>query len=214
MKNQRVTRVLAIGVLTVSLFSAAFGQTSQRYEKYLGKYNYELGYIETLRGQRIEGLIRSPHGLRAHAKVVFVSKGGNKKMFYPSELSAYGTDYEQYESDGDRFLKMVTRSNGIGLYALSVNGSWSASGPYGAAPMMYGASYTSYYVKRLSELDFVEVKKKRFQETFSEYFYDCPDVQSKIASKEFTHKNVEEMIKYYQYSCRRQEAIIMKGDRF
>lgn len=192
----------------------ALAQNSQKYEKYLAKYNYEPGYVETTKGDRIEGLIRSPHGFKAYAKVIFVSRGGNKKLFYPFELDAYGTDYEHYESDGDQFLKMVTKSNGIGLYKLSVNGSWSAPGPYGHAPMMYGTSHTSYYVKRPSEFDFIAVEKKRFQETFYEYFYDCPSVQSKIASQEFTHKDAEEMVKCYQYSCRQQEAVIMKGDRF
>lgn len=192
----------------------AFGQTSKKYEKYLTKYNYDLGYIETRGGHRIEGLIKSPSGLKAYSKVVFVSKQGTKSTYYPSGLKAYGTDYEQYESNRSSFLKVVTKSNGIGLYKMATNTSWSAPGPYGSAPMIYNASSTNYYTKRSSEVDYVRVRKKKFQATFYSYFSDCPSLQSKIGSEEFTHKNPEKMVKFYQFSCRQQEAMKIESDRF
>lgn len=201
-------------LLLCLLTSMAFGQTAKKYEKYLKKYNYETGYIETLNGIRIEGVLKSFQGLQVYSKVVFVSKQGVKNTYYPSQLKEYGTDYEQYKSNKSKFLKVITRSNGIGLYKLAVNASWSAPGPYGGAPMIYGSSSTIYYIKRLSEADFVQVRKRKFQETFSNYFSDCPKLQSKINNKEFTHKTAEKMVRFYQSSCRKQEAMKLKGNRF
>lgn len=203
-----------ITALLVATSLIVFGQTAEKYERYQERVNYEPGYIEKLNGDRVAGLIKSPRIPRAHAKVVFVSRRGVKSTYYPSQLKGYGTDYEQYESNRTDFLKVVTKSNGIGLYELNVNASWSAPGPYGAASMMYASLSASYYVKRTGETKYVSVEKKQFQETFLDYFNDCSVLQTRIIDKKFTYENAHEMVKFYQYSCRKQEAMNMQTDRF
>ena len=208
-----VTNTIIMALLTVTS-ALAFGQTSKKYENYQEKASYEPGYIERLDGDRVAGLIKSPRVPRAHAKVVFVSKRGVKSTYYPAQLKGYGTDYEQYESNRTEFLKVVTESNGIGFYELNVSANWSAPGPYGEASRMYTSLSASYYIKRTWETQYVPVEKKQFQETFLDYFNDCSALQTKIIDKKFTHENAHEMVKFYQYSCRKQEAMNMQTDRF
>ena len=194
--------------------SATFGQSAKKYEKYLEKSNYRPGYIETVDGSRIAGLLKNfSGGYQAYSKVVFVSEQGEKNTYYPYHLNAYGTDYEQYESNRHHFLKVVTKSNGIGLYKLAANNSWSAPGPYGGS-MVYGSSATSYYVKRTTEEEHLKVRRRKFVETFSDYFSDCAKLQEEISRKKLTHKHVREIVEFYQYSCREQEAMNISNDRF
>ena len=194
-------------VVAVSISIATFGQTSRKYEKYSEKHNYQPGYIETVDGSRVAGLLKNfSGGHQVYSKVVFVSEQGEKNTYYPYQLNAYGTDYEQYESNRHKFLKVITISNGIGLYKLATNNSWAAPGPYGGS-MVYGGSSVSYYVKRSTEEEYLAVRRRKFIETFTDYFSDCSELQEKISSQAFTHKHAEEMVEFYQYSCREQEAM-------
>lgn len=206
-------KTILIAILSVTS-TIVFGQISEKYESYQEKTSYEPGYIEKLDGDRLAGLIKSPRVPRAHAKVVFVSKRGVKSTYHPSQLKGYGTEYEQYESNRTDFLKVVTKSNGIGLYELNVNTNWSAPGLYGEASRMYASLSASYYIKRTWETQYIPVEKKQFQETFLDYFNDCSVLQTRINDRKFTYENAYEMVKFYQYSCRKQEAMNMQTDRF
>ena len=195
-------------LLSVSASTVVYGQTSKKYEKYLEKHNYQPGYIETIDGNRVAGLLKEYAGYRIYDKVVFVSEQGEKNTYYPYQLNAYGTDYEEYESNRANFLKVVNKANGIGLYQLEAN-SYPAAGSYGKAP----TTSVTYFIKRSGEEGHVEVERSDFQRTFGGYFSDCSGLQSKIEERSFTHQHAEEMVEFYQYSCREQEAMNI-NDRF
>ena len=207
MKQVKTLLVLS-GVLISGI---AFGQTSKKYEKYLEKRNYQLGYIETVDGRRIEGLVKDISGFREYAKVVFVSEEGVKKAYYPYQLKAYGTKQEQYESNLHHFLRVVDEANGIGLYKRSVN-ERKPSSDY-SSPATYDSFANVYYVKRSGEEEFLEVRRRRFAETFSGYFADCPKLQEKIQKEAITEQQAEEMVRIYRDACHEQEMKYL-SDRF
>ena len=208
-----ITKCIVFPLLVI-VSTMTFAQTSEKYEHYRQKTGYEPGYIEKYNGDKVAGLIKTPRIPRAHVKVVFVSKHGIKSTYSPTNLKAYGTDYEQYESDQTHFLKVVTKSNGIGLYQLSTNSNWTTQTESYGESMRYASLSVSYYIKRSLETKFVAVEGKQFEETFLDYFNDCSALQSKIKEQKFTHNNVREMVKFYQYSCRKQEAMNVQRDRF
>lgn len=198
MEMIRITLLL----VSVSASVAVFGQTSKKYEKYLERCDYHPGYIETIDGNRTAGLLKEYSGYRVYSKVVFVSEQGEKNTYYPYQLNAYGTDYEEYESNRSSFLKVVDKANGIGLYQLETN-RYPTAGSYGETP----TTSVTYFIKRSGEEGYVAVERSSFQRIFGGYFSDCSRLQLKIADRSFTHHHAREVVEFYQYSCREQEAM-------
>ena len=199
-------------LLGVSVSGMASAQTAKRYEKYLEKRNYQLGYIETVDGRRIEGLVKKFSGFQEYARVVFVSEEGRKSTYYPYQLKAYGTRHDQYESNLHHFLQVVNEANGIGLYKLIVNNSWSD--PVASdVSAHHGSPVSVFYVKRSGEEEFIKVSRRAFSETFGGYFADCPKLQDKIRKETITDQQPEEMVRFYRDACHESETLYL-SDRF
>lgn len=87
------------------------------------------------------------------------------------------------------------------LYKLVSISSWSTPGPPGMGGMNYNTETEDYYVRKVNERRFKLVKKRKFEETFAEYFGDCERVRTSIVNKETSHKDIERIVRIYN-ACR------------
>jgi len=79
----------------------------------------------------------------------------------------------------------------------------------GGAPMMttHYYSISSYYVRKKNEIEVTHLGStslfsKNFKKAASEYFSDCTSLVSKIQNKEFKKRDIEEIVTYYNTSCK------------
>ena len=110
---------LLLTVSLVLLSNIVFGQeTSKKYQKYKAKYGYEEGYIKTLQGEKVSGLIKRPGGLgiKEYKKVVFISKEGTRYAYAPYNIQGYEFGHQQYISGRSHFYKRISGSDEVGLY--------------------------------------------------------------------------------------------------
>lgn len=189
---QKLAILLMLGVISFP----SIGQTSKKYEKFASNINYTKGQVVTVKGETIDGVIKVFLDLRVYSKVVMVTKDGKKHVYYPSSLKEYQVGSYRFISDGYFYFKEVFEGSNVGLYERqSVNGS------------QYGSFVSGdYFYKHLPDGELLRARRIYFQKDFKEFFLNCPDIQAKIESKEFKYKNIVEMFRYYQHSCKNKVA--------
>ena len=82
-------------------------------------------------------------------------------------------------------------------------------GGFGPGGMMVGggtSTVTKYLVKRKNEPEATllspnNIFSKSFKNAAIDYFQDCPSLVEKIRNRTFKKKNVEALVKYYNYNC-------------
>lgn len=173
-------------------------QESAKYKRYEQNLKYTQGYIVSKDGSRIEGLVKDNFDNEAQkfTAVVFITKDGRKHRYGPDEIMEYGYHVNQFISDGDFFYELVLKSGEVQLFKRSLINSWSS--PSGGMGMSHHSTdYENFYVKRKKEGSFRRVRKRGFEETFSEYFGDCPSISNGILQKQLTHKDIRKIIRLY-----------------
>jgi hypothetical protein len=174
-------------------------QESARYLKFKNKYNYSRGYIIAIDSSKVEGLVKSRFGSGSarYSSVIFMSKEGKKSRYYPHEIWEYGDRVNSYASDGGSFYERVQSGPKVELYKRLSTNSWSSPGGPGMPSNHYSTESEDFYVRKMNERRFRLVKKRRFEETFAEYFGDCDAVKNSILKKEFTHKDIRKIVLHY-----------------
>lgn len=178
------------------------GQESKKYLKFKAKYNYTEGYILKMDSTKLEGVIKNRwNGNAQYSSVIFVSKDGKRGRYFPHEIWGYGSRVYSFASDGGSFYKLIQSGKKVQLYQRVSTSSWSTPGAPGMGAMHYNTESEDYYVRKVNERRFKLVKKRKFEETFAEYFGDCERLRNKIVNKETTHKDIESIVRVYN-ACR------------
>jgi hypothetical protein len=89
-------------------------------------------------------------------------------------------------------------------------GAPMGGGGFGSAPMMgagHSYSISNYYVRKSDEvkvthLGSTNLFSKNFKKAASAYFSDCPGLVSKIQSRKFKKRHIEDIVIYYNTSCK------------
>jgi len=128
----------------------------------------------------------------------------NKKIQIPYiELDNIEVDYEKKVKrkieKGKKILKFIRISNRNGvLMKVLKEGKCNL--------YAHEFQYTHYYVLRKEEqiatpIYLKQILSNNFKKTAMQYFKDCDKVLKKIESKDFTKKNISEMIDFYNSNC-------------
>ena len=131
------------------------------------------------------------------------------------EIKFYGDEIEIYEfvtiKEGKVKLLERTAKGKVNLYRrLRITGStFMPMGGMQAGGGMWtgGGTIKNYYVKRATEkvathLGSNQLFTKSFVNAMSEYVKDCPELVSKITSKELRKRDLIEIIEFYNESCK------------
>lgn len=190
---------LIIPVLLLMFFSA-HSQESKDYLKNKDKWNYRKGYIINRDSVKIAGLLKQfsdLNDIKRYFEVVFIPKDGSKISYNPRDIKAYGYSIYTFVSFSDSFYELVNKGSKVELYKKIVDVTHVGYGNPGA--LTYRNSNEVFFVRKPSEPKLTEVKKRKFDEVFSLYFEDCPVVGSKILHKEMTEKDIEKIVKEYNW---------------
>lgn len=176
-------------------------QESEKYLKLKQNSNYREGYILDRDSLKIKGLIKDNllNEAKKYSVVTFVQMNGTTSKYYPSEIKGFGYSINDFVSDGSSFYEIIQRGKRVSLYKNVSVTNWSTPGAPGMAPMNHSSADESFYVKRSDEIHFKEVRKKNFEVEFSLYFKDCEEIVNKIQAKEYTHKDIKQIVSKYNY---------------
>ena len=123
-----------------------------------------------------------------------------KRQYYHGKMHYYHTVRQVIEGP-------------VSLYEYRILGGEppGSFGPVGVGPggMMVGggtSTVTKYLVKRKNEPEATllspnNIFSKSFKNAAIDYFQDCPSLVEKIRNRTFKKKNVEALVKYYNYNC-------------
>jgi hypothetical protein len=181
----------------------ALSQDSKSYLKNLEKSNFHSGYIINKDSVKIEGLIKEFSNLnegRKYLEVVFITKEGEKINYSPKMIKGYASGGYTFVSFNDSFYERVSNGPKVQLYKKLVSNTYSAP----AAPGSFGSqSYKTknevFFVKRINDSELIEVKKRKFNEVFAEFFKDCDSLEKKIQNKEYTQKDIKKIVREYNW---------------
>jgi len=170
------------------------------------------GYILTLDGKKIEGEIIAGSITDNEVKIQFIPEGKDKKKTYKAkQLKGFG--YEKVEEDdlGIEYASWVHYeqqkvdhppkpfasttvfmqkevSGDLSLYCYYVEVRNDRKNPI---------TYQYYIKDDFGKL--VKIEKKDFRKTASKLFKNYKAMYSKIGKKDFTYKNLDRMIRDYNY---------------
>lgn len=193
--------ILSVLILAIAL--CVQSQDNEKYQKYKSKYNYRRGYVITWDSVKIEGLIKD--NMMSEAKkfssVTFVNKDGLKLKYSPVDIREFKYSAYRIISDSSSFYQIVRNGSKVSLYKnMSVNYMMGAPAGPGMPAMGYSSTSENFYVRKINETEFKPVKKSGFKTEFANYFRDCETVKTKIENKEYTHKDIREIVAAYN-SC-------------
>jgi hypothetical protein len=176
-------------------------QENEKYLKLKRKYNYREGYILDRDSLKIKGLIKEniQNETKKYSVVTFVQLNGKKSQYHPSEIKGFGYSIYDFVSDGSSFYEVIQSGKRVSLFKHVSVFRWSTPGAPGMAPAIGSTTDESLYVKRHNEVRFKEVRRRNFEVEFSAYFKDCKEIVDKIQTKEYTHKNIKQIVTTYNY---------------
>ncbi len=117
------------------------------------------------------------------------------------------------DKSSDKVLEEVVLGK-MNLYQKVIQGHMvgapMSGGVGGGAPMMsagHSYSISNYYVRRAGETEVTHLGStnlfsKKFKKAASEYFSDCTSLVSKIQSRKFKKRHIEEVVTYYNTNCK------------
>lgn len=195
-------KLVAIFVFVFVSFSSFSQQKeSKRYLRFKKKYNYREGYVINNDSSIIEGLLKigSSSDSRVYSSLTFVSKAGDKSKYMPSDLKGFGYSFYEYISDHNKIYKIEQKGRKVSLYVSVSTSSWTSPGAPGMGPATYSTSSEDFYVKKPDDDEFKLVRKKKFAKQFSDYFSDCEEVKEDILKEKLTHKDIEKIVRKYNF---------------
>lgn len=83
---------------------------------------------------------------------------------------------------------------------MSVNYMMGAPAGPGMPAMGYSSTSENFYVRKTGKTEFKVVKRSDFKTEFARYFGDCETLKTKIENKEYTYKDIQEIVSEYN-SC-------------
>ena len=147
----------------------------------------------------------------------FVYFKNNKKKKYKVDIIAYGIIKQSY-IDNDSIKRQINRK----FVYKKINEVYKEldvleEGKVNLFTIEYFAtntitntntSFRHFYVQREFENRITLIAKdrmssKRFIKKASKYFYDCPELILKIKNKEYSYKDVVNVIKFYNTQCKK-----------
>lgn len=133
-------------------------------------------------------------------KIVFIPINGEKRTFFPNEISEFGTLSDKYVSNEKLFFEVIKEGKKVSLYRTLV---WKfRSDPSNLNKVTERYEDEDFYIKRSSETEFKQVKGLNFKVKFGEYFADCVYLKAKIEMGEYTIKDIEKIVYSYNWECK------------
>jgi hypothetical protein len=176
-------------------------QESELYLKYRDNFKFIKGYIIRNDSDKIDGLLKDPIDDEAskYSSVVFIPKTGKKMTLYPKDILEYGYLSYTFVSYDNSFYELVQNGPKLKLYKKSKKVlNTSSYGPQGQGSVS-SIDREIFYLKKANEEEFIEFRKRDFDEKASEYFGDCKNLYSKIVSKELTFKDLPEIVRKFNW---------------
>lgn len=177
--------------------------------------NYLPGFIVTLEGDSVTGLVDSRGAIRNSQVCSYRTDMENKPIEYqPGEIKTYGFVEGKYYVSKDVPIEQDTTK--LFLEYL-INGIVDV---YYCRDMSGDHYYVEKEGMRLTALDdedkILEIKGEKFQKKYNRYvgvlkytFNESPDIQKKVEGMSLTHKNLINISKdYHAYVCEGEECIV------
>ncbi|MEL7147169.1 MAG: hypothetical protein AAFO69_12420, partial [Bacteroidota bacterium] len=183
--------ILILFVLTAH---SSFGQESKRYLKFKNKVDYREGYVITNDSIKINGLLKDNlvNDFKSYSTINFIHQDGTKERFGPGGLIEFGYALTRFVSDHKTIYRLIKEGKKVSLYK-NLYVSTDETQFEGTTSTVV----TDFYVKKYDEKTFNLVDQWGFAKKFSYYFADCEDLSGKIASKEYKHDDIFEIVFLY-----------------
>lgn len=157
--------------------------------------NYQAGYLLTLEGDTIQGMVAEA----ANGNFAFKEDRNSSRRFYhEDELFGFNVGESGYEKHVVEVLMGNFPEKRKVFLKLLVNGPLKLM-EYEGEGLLFGNVYKNHFLYHPeSEVPWrIPAKEKQFKSQMSRYFSDVPDLAARIKSKELGYDNLEEIVQIY-----------------
>lgn len=168
------------------------------------------GYILTLEGQKIEGVIKSNNVTMDQIKITFI-KDDKTQVYKAKHLQGYGYKYFYKNSSNDTIAvwrhyrsKMAHSyapkpfTSKLAFMEIIEEGEVIVYDYYAEVPKDITEPYKRFfYLERKGVSQLVEVSKNNFNQTTKNFFGNMPQLTNKIGKVNYQFRNTQKIAKTY-----------------
>lgn len=209
-------KILPIFFLSISFL--AKGQDfrdSEKYERLISKNGFEEGYIVSMNGDTLNGLIKfRSNSFKEISSFWFYNDKGKRTYVEPMDVKGLKCGYLKYHShEGSIFLivyegrkvdlvKNVTVTNGLGLIR-ELSLSYIEHVTDGRLTVEFWdlivPNVNLFWMLHKEEQEYIEIRKKDFTANYAEIFDDCNELVTRIEEESYQFNDLNTVIREYDF---------------